>query len=270
MIKKSFILWIICLSLVLSGGCNSIASLPNKRSDTYTKGTEEITNVPKSSSDWTIYYTQQGKLTNKSTTDTVFVHTCTTRDTVLFADLYLSAQINSRMLTCDLGNWEQKVFKNGSLRLMDLDNNGTDEILLFMEITGNGGSLAQVYGVQENQIVLLCDFDAFEIDLDTVFLDDYIMRLENAQAGFSQTYDISNEFSAESFDENGRLMFTSDIYLQPIDVNSVIFESSNGQHVIRYNRLFKLTNCVGELQMSFRYNVEQGAFQCVEIREICS
>ncbi len=267
MIKKSLYLWIVCLCLLFLGGCNRVVSSPNESSGTFTEGIEDITDEQKSDSHWTIYYKQQGKLTDESTSDTVFVHTCEGGKNLL-AELYLSVQINDRVLTCDLGNWEQMVFKNGTLRLFDLDNDGTDEIILFMEITGNGGSLARVYAVQDNQIVLLCDFDAFDIDFDTVFLDDFIMLLETKKVGFSQAYNISKEYGAEQFDKNGRLMFESDIYLWPIDTNSVIFELIDEQLTIRYNRPFKLTNRLGELQMSFQYDVEQKAFQCVEIREI--
>lgn len=267
MIRKLLCFWIAYLSLVLLGGCLSTASSPNDRSNAPAESSEVTIDELKPNSDWTIYHTRQGKLTDKSTFDTVFVHTRGAKDADLFADLYISAQINNDILTCNLGSWEQTVFQKGSLYLTDLDNNGTDEILLFMEITRNGGSLAQAYAVRENKIVSLCDLDVFDLELDVTFENDYVMLLENKQIGFSQAYNISKEFAADSFDENGRLKFDRNIFLYPIDVNSVIIESIGDKPIIRYNRIFKLTNRIGELQITIQYASEQGAFRCVNIKE---
>lgn len=247
MSKQSFLSCILCLCIVLLSGC-SYAEAP------LMDAPNETSNPVQQSGDRMIYHMQKGKLTCQSVEDTVTVFSANTEKSDIHADVYLEAELNGDRLIYDLGFWDVRVLQNGGLFLSDLNGDGADEIVLFMEVTGNGGTIAQVFKVAENEITMLCDLNDVDIGLKTIYKDGYIMILENASVGFSETVNIEKEFGAEHFDENGQFTGTIEVFL--CSINSGFAEpSTNGEYsTISCKRYIRLTNYLGELETTFQYD----------------
>lgn len=247
-------MFILCI-LVFSG-CLERNAIPNgsasaPSTDTV-KGSSD--SLPQLYNDRIIYYTQQGRLTHENTVDTVTVFTGITEKSDVYADVYMEAVQNGNVLTYELGCWDPRVLCNGDLFLSDLDGDGTDEIILFMEISGNGEAIAQVFTVQTGRISLLCNLNEVDLELNTIYQDGYSMILENKSVGFSVTVDIAKEFGQEHFDENGKFTGVSTVFFESI--NSGIVESDTQGELPRIscNRSVFLTNYLGELRTAFQYN----------------
>ena len=247
MLKRSFLSCVLCLSIVLFSGC-SYAADPSKdvHKETFNQHSGERV----------IYHTQKGKLTHESVEDTVTVFTDDVEKSDIHTDVYIEAQLNEKSLMYALGDWEVHVLQNGDLFLADLNGDGVDEIVLFMEVTGNGGAIAQVFKVEENEIILLHDLNEVDIDLETIYQDGYIMLLENASVGFSEGIHIEKEFGPEHFDKNGRFTGASQVFLDPIHAGFVDSSTNLEYPTISCKRYIRLTNYLGELETTFQYDPE--------------
>lgn len=201
----------------------------------------------------TIYHTQQGKLTNHGAQNTVTVYTNTSIETDPFTEVYLGVQNGTQQLSYYLGKGLPLAFTDGGgLFLADLDGDGSDEIILFMEISGNGGALAKVFSLQNGQIVLLKDLNDVPLNISVTPTDDFKVCLENPAAGFSKIIDISQEYSKEHFDKAGRFDGELMFFYPEIYMGTVV--PTDGLPVIQAHRDVKLTNHLGELGISFQYN----------------
>ena len=249
MTKRSFLCCVLSLCIVLLSGC-SYAAPP------LMDVSKETDNPSQPSSDRVIYHTQKGKLTRESVEDTVTVFTGNVEKSDIHTDVYMEAKLNGKSLMYELGDWEVHVLQNGGLFLADLNGDGADEIVLFMEVTGNGGAIAQVFKVEENEIALLYDLNEVDIGLETIYKDGYIMCLENASVGFSETIDIEKEFGVEHFDKNGKFTGSSEVFFNPIN-SGFVEPLTNGEYpTISCKRYIRLTNYLGELETTFRYDSE--------------
>lgn len=257
------ILLVNILLLLLLSGCH-IPSTSSDVSDCTTKAehTQATTeaSTPESTSDKIVYYNKQAKLTSESIEDTVTVYTYNEQSVVYATPVYIDAKMNNRTVTYELGPWDKRVFKNGGgLFIADVDGNGTDEMILFMEITGNGGALAQIFAVKDDKITLLYDLNDLPVELTHTYQDGYVLLLENTSVGFACSIDVSKQFDPTYFDENGRLAKEreNNVYTRPISSGTVESTKEGVLPTITCSRYVQLSSVLGTLQTTFRYDKEK-------------
>jgi len=262
--KKILLCLFIILGIVLLNGCAPLTpddSLSTVEPNTSTSMSETQQNI---SAERTVYHEQQGVLTDSAEQGVVTVYTNTTVETAPDTDVYLGVQIGEDHLTYPLGKGLPLVFaEGGGLFLADLDGNGTDEIILFMEVSGNGGLWANVFSVKGNEIVLLNDLNDLPLNISATAIDDFKVCLENPAVSFSAEIDISKEYSQEYFDKNGRFNGDPALYYPEIYMGTVIF--TEGLPIIQVYRYVKLTNCLGSLNISFQYDTNSSELKLVEM-----
>lgn len=212
-----------------------------------------------------VYYTQQGDLTPETSGDTATVWANGTAPGEIHTDVYLEVETNGTVLTYELGEWNHYVLPEGTFSLADLDGDGTDEMVLIMTVTGNGGALAQVFGVRDNEIVLLWDLNDVPLDITTRCEDGYLVVLENASVGFSQEVDISGVTPPEEFDENGKYMGSYDAYIFPVSTGFVTPVTENQLPTITCTMEAFCPDVLGYITAVLQYNPATETLQPVKI-----
>ena len=212
-----------------------------------------------------VYYTQQGCLTPETSGDTATVWANGTAPGEVYTDVYLEVVTDGIVLTYDLGEWDHHVLPEGTFSLADLDGNGTDEMILIMTVTGNGGALAQVFGVRDNEIVLLWDLDDVPLGITIQYCDGYTMVLENATAGFSLKVEMTKELWPDKFDEHGKYTGSFEIYVDPISQGFVEPATAVESPRISCVREISYTDINGSLTVVFQYDPVAGVLKPVEM-----
>lgn len=216
-----------------------------------------------------IYYVEWGKLTNNSYNDSVMIFS-DIDDSSIQSNIYLVANTDGKILVYNIGRWDTVVFQNGSLDLIDLDNDGVDEILLHMEITGNGATITQIFKVIDESIVLWDDIGTKDVSITSRFENNYIYVMENNEFDFSYLFDIKDLFDIrdelipEFFDDNGKGLGAADIMLLPID--SCVIENVDGDEILECSRGVKiLRSYCGQIITRFQYNSESKSMELIKI-----
>lgn len=268
MLKRIILSFILGLNLFIFGGCSNNDAILNDNTSTPLEGIAESASFSLSllEDDRIVYHAQQGKLIDEDTVGSVAVYTGIVEKSEVCTDVYLEAKVGGKTLTYELGCWDYHVLcYGGGLFLVDLNGDGVDEIILFMEVTGNGGALAQVFTIQKDEISLLYDLNNVNLGLNTIYQDGFKMLLEKMTVGFSETIDISREYGPEHFDKNGQFTGTSQIFLS--SVNWGFVEPATGDELpkVSCKRYVYLTNYLGELQTVFQYNPETESLALVSM-----
>lgn len=212
-----------------------------------------------------VYYTQQGNLASETTQDSATVWANDTAPGEIYTDVYLEVETDGIVLTYELGEWDHFALTEGTFSLADLDGDGIDEMVLIMTVTGNGGVLAQVFGVQENKIVMLWNLNDIPLGITTQYCDGYIMVLENVTAGFSLEVEMSKEFWPDKFDEHGKYTGSFEVYIDSISQGFV--EPATAVELPRIScvRDISYTDINGSLTVVFQYDPVAGILKPVEM-----
>lgn len=211
-----------------------------------------------------IYYVGWGKLTNNSYNDSVMVFS-DANNSLVQTNIYFVVNIADKILTYNIGRWDTVVLQNGSLELIDCDGDGIDEILLHMEVTANGGTITQIFKVQNGSIILWDNVEEKDLNITSSFANDYMLIMENNKIGFSYSMDIQNEFIPDYFDDNGEGMGIANVSLSPIE--SCVIENvvEDGRFVLSCSRNVKVTNYCGKIITKFQYNNESKSLELFKI-----
>lgn len=215
-----------------------------------------------------ICYKKSGRLTTSNSNNTVIVICDAINDTSVETVVSMVVEVEGDYLIYELGNWDYMVLQNGSLIVMDIDSDNIDEIVLFMEVTGNGGTIANIFEISNNAIVLLYDLNEYDLNLETKYADGYNMILNHKRSSFSCEIDISREFGLDFFDENGKLLSNTEIFTLPI--NSLKIESQNNDSVPMIVCCYdiKLINLLGSVEVSYQYNTNSNLLEIKNIKFI--
>lgn len=205
-----------------------------------------------------VYHKEYGKLTSNSDRDEVLVYSKSS-DSEYQTEVFLGAHVGDNKYAYSLGEWDASVFEHGSIIVTDLNDDEVDEIVLYMEVTKNGGTLTQVFSVKDNAINLICDLNELDLEIDTIYENDYSMKLENEDVGFSCRLDISNQFSPDQFDAEGKALVGTKILLLPI--NSCKIVSDGESQEIHCTRLFRLTDYLGAINIVYIYDDESASLE---------
>lgn len=277
--RRVILCCIFLLTIAMLAGCSGkdetvpvITTTPTEdtTAPASTTAPEEETTTPTSADpgteeERTIYHEQQGKLSAESTSDTVVVYATGVKESEIFANIYLEATVQGNTLTYELGQWEYRAFREGGISLADFDGDGTDEIVLIMTVTGNGGTLAQVFSAGSGEISLLYELNDIPLNLETIYKDGFWVTIGNSAIGFSENIDVSKEFASECFDQNGKYKAEFPVYSEPIHSGHVETASSDGVPVIICERTIGLTNRLGSLISVFRHNPKTDTLEVVSL-----
>ena len=246
--------------IILCGACNT-GTVDENSLNTTLSSTTGGNNIFPQNSDM-VYYEAYGKLTQSSSYDEVVIFSHSSQSDY-DTEVFLSAKTNENIYSYNLGKWDSSVFERGQLYVTDLNNDEIDEIILYMEVTKNGGSLAQVFSVEDKGITLICDLNELDLQIDTIYSDDYCMILENKTVNFSCNIDISNQFAPERFDSKGKALVSSKIWLLPIDSCELVINGDLRE--IHCTRICRLTDYLGVIDIVFDYNGVSDSFEVKEL-----
>lgn len=210
-----------------------------------------------------LYYSAYGRLTGLSYADSVFVLSEAQDNDQLNVDIYLVADIADGILTYNLGKWEKAVLQNGTMFLTDLDDDGIEEIVLTMEITGNGGTLSRIFKIRGQEIVLVEDLDSFDPEISCEFGREYVFRIWNDEIGFEQTFDVRQEYPPEVFDAFGQATVKPEISFLEIEHCKSDDKNEDGIPELYYTRGIKLENTLGTMTIGIQYDKNRQAFDLV-------
>lgn len=275
--KVNIKLFSVVLFCVLLCGCTrtgiieeqNTSSVITTNSLTSGQQDDKVLSVPQLKNDaMPVYHQQWGKLTSESSSDMVAVVSDNINNSSLETDVYIVAEIDNNFITHNLGKWEYKSFKNGSLSVADLDNDGIDEITLFMEVTGNGGTIAQIFKVINKSITLVYDLNEYDLNLNTEYKNGYVMLIENKSVGFSYEVDISQEFAPNFFNKSGKATSNAEIFVLPINCLAVESTDNVNTKKIYCEYGIKLTNYLGYMQTEFQYDAETDFLEIKSIKFI--
>ena len=180
-----------------------------------------------------LYHTATGKLTPGSTEDTVSVLAEEPLEDAINTQVYLLANQAGKTTTYPLGKWETVILQNGTLSLFDIDKDGADEVFLWQEITGNGGTLTQVYKCVDEALVLWQDLAEIEVEIQGEFLEGQKLRLFNQPTGFNTVIDL--EGFEEYADADGKINLKPDLQWFPIDSCSASNDCVSCTRPMRHN-----------------------------------
>lgn len=232
-------------------------------------GDESSISIPQlNKNDQKICYKKSGRLTTSNSNNTVIVMYDAIDDASIQTGVSMVVEVKGDYLIYELGNWEYMVLQNGSLNVMDIDSDNIDEIVLFMEVTGNGGTIANIFEISNNDIELLYDLNEYDLNLETKYADGYNMILSHKNSDFFCEIDISREFESNVFDENGKAVSNTEIFTLPI--NSLKIESQNNDSVPMIVCCYdiKLTNLLGSVEVSYQYNTNLNLLEIKNIKFI--
>lgn len=210
-----------------------------------------------------LYYYTTGNFERGSMTDSCAVFMELSDE--LQAEINLVVKTEYHVFKLSLGTGENKPFNRGGLYAVDFDNDKIDEIVFFAEVTGNGYSIAQIYKVDNEGIVLFEDLNQRK-DINFEFKSKKELSIFNDELSFEKTIDISKEFPYKFFDADGKYNGAMSINILP--VNSV--EINKDERLIRYKYPLKLTNYIGTIECGLFWSGYEGRFmlQSISLKDI--
>lgn len=138
------------------------------------------------------------------------------------ADYYLSARGNDKMMTSMyLGTFKTKEVSDGKILTTDIDGDKKKEIIINMEISGNGATLTSIYKIKDDMLEHCTEIDTLGIELLCEYKNGKKARIYSEKPKFSQEIDISKVFSAEFFDKNGKATGNGSVSIKEIHGISV-------------------------------------------------
>lgn len=201
-----------------------------------------------------VYLSVTGEISQQTDAE-VFVFSEKKNDENKFADIYLGVCIAEKWYTYSVGYWEHRTLKDGRLCLLDVDGDSISEILFFLEVTGNGGTIMQIIKWNGDGLVLWEDIGEKQLDLCFEFENNYKMIIENKPVGFRETIDVSLEYAPSFFDEFGRGIGKAEIFLLPIRSCSIVDDTTLLLPEIHCLRDAKCTNYIGCFSIVFQYDI---------------
>ena len=188
---------------------------------------------------------------------------------------YMAVEIGKEVLVCDLkiGSYEDKVYS------CDVDGDGCDEILLHQAVGFTGGAgqfVSRVFKVRENALyeifnsqvdVLSGEERQYDTGFRSEFEKDRKLKVTNSITGYCSVIDISQKYTDEFFDENGKglleLSIECDSFFefQPKDLNGDgVYEIE----CLQYVSLLGHADGVGYAKSILKYSEKKKDFFIVE------
>lgn len=201
-----------------------------------------------------VYYIEWGNLGTSSYRDSVVVFSDAQIEEQLQVYLYMVADVDGELFEYTLGKFEKNVIQNGNLILNDINNDGIDEVVFYAEKNGNGHTIAGVFEIENNEIVLCKDLNLFPNDFICQSLPDYFISIENSSIGFEQKFNIASKITSDAFDSNGVLKFSPSIEIGPIDFIE-INDIDDGRNEIICSCSVTLDSCyIGDFYFVYAYD----------------
>lgn len=170
-------------------------------------------------SDKTVLFETSAVLENGMTTN-VYIIVDKDYAAKYWVDVNLYAQISGKDVLHNVGNYESHSVADGKLLAYDIDGDGSDELLLNMEITGNGGTITCVYDYAENGFEKVYDFDDHTPQFKCENISDRRVNVTSTKPAFSHTVFLSDIFgdniSNLTFDPDGVAQHTFYASADPI------------------------------------------------------
>lgn len=177
----------------------------------------------------------------------------------------MAVDIQGKLITRTIGIFDKMVIQNGTLFLVDLDNDGNDEILLNFEIAGNGATITQVFKVENQEINLLIDLSDYDTGYSSKYQIGRKLLIENTDTSYSYSFDISNLFADDFFDEQGLATTNEMIVLSPFVSYSVFDVDNDGVCTLQCEQNVSLVSgIIGKVKTLLQYNVTENQFQVIE------
>lgn len=267
---KLFVIVCILVTVILSGcieagnDLHKDSSSSFKTSNVSSENTNSISIPQLGMDNYSVYHQTSGNITDNKKTEMIAVVSEKVETDKTEANFYLVVSINDKFIKYDLGKWECRALEQGFIDAVDVDNDGIDEIVLFLEVTGNGATLAQIYKVDNHSLFLFFDFNLFDKKIVAEYKNQYLLNLSYAPVGFSTDYNISKEFSPDKFDQNGKAIVESTIFYLPIsDVRAEVSEDDDVVIYCRYG--IRLTNYLGEIEVAYCFDSLADSMEIVSI-----
>lgn len=200
-----------------------------------------------------LYYYVMGNFGSGSKTDSCAVFLKSSNENS--SELTLVVKNKKDVFQLSLGEAEKNPLNHGELFVYDFDKDEVDEIVLFAETSGNGYSIAQVFKVTEEELVLIEDLNKRK-DVMTGFEEGKSLLLYNNEISYKNSIDISTEFSDEFFDNQGMYIGSLSVYDLPI----VSLEVGGSESRLIYNRPLMLNNYIGTIECGLVWSQEAGGF----------
>ena len=139
------------------------------------------------------------------------------------ADYYISTlKDDGMMVSMYLGTYKIAEVRRGKIINADINGDKTKEIIVHMEISGNGGMLTEICRMNAGIIERIATVEPIGIELLCEYKNGKKARIYSQTAKFSQEVDITNIFSTEAFDNKGMATLNGAVSIKPIHDVSVV------------------------------------------------
>lgn len=211
-----------------------------------------------------IYYVEWGQLTKTSRNDTVYIFSEMQHAEDIQTQIYMVAEVNGQLLIQELGNSDKMVIQNGNVFLADMDGDAIDEIILHFEISGNGGTITQIYKVENDSIVLFADLNQFDTGFQSLYEPGYKMRIFNRFTQSVYFVDIATWFSEDAFDEKGVALVKENIEVRPFYSCKAKYSDTSGKFELHCMQEVRLGGHIGDVYTVIEYNEMDKMFEVIK------
>ncbi len=242
--KKTLALLLV-LTFIL-GGCGKVNDAVIAEPTTSDVQTSENSNDD-------IYYSCTGNFCGESSEDVV--KACVEDDN----QAYLLVESQNKTYRYDIGAVETWAFETGYISSADVDGDGIDEIVFWVEITANGYTNACIYKIIDGEIKRI--FDANErTDVVYSYIDGGKLAIENKEIDFCYTVDISDIFFEEKYDENGKYIGYEEVREIPVSYLTALTDDASSETVISYAYSIGLLRGIGTIVVNLTYDSVKADF----------